>query len=149
MSAYIVSHSLIDALLTFAIRDKVGYYVAATKQRIDITLDNATEVGRILLTENERSVYFRYDDLTANSKDKPGTIGEDAQTYEFSARAGNIPAIVILKACSCFDYQSCETNDYEGSLAFTIINAIRASATSDLPGWSQARGWDDFVRKHA
>lgn len=147
MSAYIVSHSLIDALLSFAIRDRVSYFTNG--QPVSITLDNATEVGRILLTENERSVLFRYEDLTANSTNKPGTIGEDAQTYEFSARKGNIPALVLLKACNCFDYQACETNDYDGTLAATIINAIRKSATSDLPGYSDAKGWDDFTRSHA
>jgi len=46
MSAFIVSHDHIDALLSFAMqRDTYGpvsYYVKTTQRRIDITQDNAT-----------------------------------------------------------------------------------------------------------
>lgn len=147
MSAYIVSHNLIDVLLTFASDTKASYYVEATQCRVDITRVNATEVGRILLTENERSIYSRYTDCSPGSDNRPGTIGEDAQTYDFKRWPSAISAVSVLKACSCFDYQACETDDYEQTLAHTIIDAIRRSAIRKVPGYDDAQGWDDFSRE--
>src|SRR4029077_17136784 len=111
MSAYIVGHDHIDPLLSFAIDLRVAYWVADTKKWVEIKSENATEVGRILLTENERSVRYRY----GNGDDLPGTIGEDAATYKFkpwSNWMSPLAAVPILKGCNCFDYQSCETGDY-------------------------------------
>lgn len=147
MSAFIVSHDHIDALLTFAMqRDvsgPVSYYVEETQKRVDITQVNATEVGRILLTENERSVNHRYSDCDA-------PVGEDAANYEFKPWPFNRPLspVSILKGCACFDYQACETDDYSGTLAHTIIQAIRHRAIKRLPGYENAYGWE-FYRSPA
>lgn len=148
MSAFIVGHNLIDVILTFASEshNKASYYVEATKRRVDITRENATEVGRILLTENERSVYQRYTDIDASSVNKPGTHGQDAESYEFKRWPTTINPVSVLKACSCFDYQACETDDYRATLASTIIDAIRHHAIRRLPGYDDAQGWDDFSR---
>lgn len=154
MSAFVVSHDHIDALLSFASkRDTYGtvsYYVKETGRRVDITTENATEVGRILLTENERSIYARYTDCRPGDDNKPGTIGEDEANYAFRPWPFNAPlsAVSILKACSCFDYQACETDDYEDSLAATIIEAIRGRAINRLPGYDDAPGWE-FSRARA
>jgi hypothetical protein len=34
----------------------------------------------------------------------------------------------IIKACDCYDYQACETDDYEQSIAHAIVSEIRAKA---------------------
>jgi hypothetical protein len=145
MSAYIVSHDHIDGLLSFAL-DQVSYYVPTIDRRIEITLDNAEEIGRILLTENERSVYFRYRDLNASKPglSKPGTDGQDAENYSFRPwpLSRRPQPIEILKACECFDYQACETDDYEQSIAWRIIDAIRHGAIRKLPGYENADGWE-------
>jgi hypothetical protein len=154
MSAFIVSHDHIDALLTFAsmrnIQGTVSYFVKETRKRVDITALNATEVGRILLTENERSVYARYTDCGPGKGNAPGTLGEDAETYTFKPWPWNatLTPASILKACSCFDYQACETDDYRETLAYTIIDAIRHRAIASLPGYDDAAGWE-FSRERA
>lgn len=146
MSAFIVSHDHIDALLTFASErhryGAVSYYVKETGARVVITEENATEIGRILITENERSVYARYSDCGPGNA--PGTIGQDAANYTFKRWPYSSPltAVSILKGCSCFDYQACETDDYEDSLAFEIVNTIRKRAISRLPGYDDAPGWE-------
>lgn len=146
MSAFIVSHDHIDALLTFASQKHqfgaVSYYVKETGACVTITEENATEIGRILLTENERSVRHRYPSDKAG--ELPGTIGEDAAGYTFKAWPINSPltAVSILKGCSCFDYQACEHDGYEDSLAFEIVNTIRKRAISRLPGYDNAPGWE-------
>jgi len=141
MSAFIVGHDHIDGLLTFATGKKYGspvsYYLPGG--RVDITEQNATEIGRILLTENERSVKYRYPGETTDTL--PGTIGEDAVSYKFKPFYG-LPAVAILKACSCYDYQACETDDYQESVACKIIDAIRGRAITSLPGYDDANGWE-------
>ena len=146
MSAFIVGHNHIDALLTFATTPRHGVgggdvaSYRANGNRVEITRDNATEIGSILLTENERSVRHRYPDCAPD--DLPGTIGETAARYEFRLYDGPVSAVAILKGCDCFDYQACETDDYESSLACTIIDAIRKRAITMLPGWDNAPGWE-------
>jgi hypothetical protein len=149
MSAFIVGHDHIDALLTFGYLHKVSYYVPQSicnkpgGTRVDITTMTASEIGAILLTENERSVRYRYSDIKSPG-DLPGTIGENAANYRFR-NFGDIlrlPAATkcawILNACRCFEYQACETPDYRESLAHRIIQAIQAEAIRSLPGIDNA-----------
>jgi hypothetical protein len=144
MSAYIVGHDHIDALLTFATRrDRFGpvSYLPASGNRVEITSYNATEIGRILLTENERSVRHRYPGDAPG--DLPGTSGEDAARYSFRPwQPQSPPAVAILKGCDCFDYQACETDDYDTSLAARIIEAIRKRAIHRLTDYENAPGWE-------
>lgn len=141
MSAFIVSHAHIDALLTFAdnkrMLNDLGYRIDRNKQF------TWTEIGRVLLAENERSVCHRYPDL-AGGDDMPGTIGQEAVNYKFRTWQ---PAfrmqhtqlcVTVIKACDCFDYQACETDDYEQSIAHQIIGSIRAKAVRCLPGYDDA-----------
>jgi hypothetical protein len=146
MSAYIVGHDHIDALLTFALCKRYGRGVVYTAQEtlIEITCDNASEIGRILLTENERSVRHRYPN--DGPDELPGTIGEDAANYEFRPFDQPLQPLAILKGCECFDYQACETDDYKASVAHAIVNSIRKRAILCLPGYDDAAGWD-FTRK--
>jgi hypothetical protein len=137
MSAYIVDHDHIDALLSYGIQHNVRY--VANNACVEITKLNATEIGRILLDENERSVRARYPGSDAD--DLPGTIGQNAALYKFRRWPHPVPALAILKACDGFDYQACETDDYERSLAATIVGAIRKWAISRLPGYSDSPGW--------
>jgi hypothetical protein len=147
MSAYIVGHAHIDALLTFALSKRYGRRVVYTANEtlIEINCDNASEIGRILLTENERSVRHRYPNAAAN--DLPRTIGEDSANYEFSPFDGGLTPVAVLKGCDCFDFQAYETDDYKSSIACAIIDAIRKRAIICLPEYNLAPGWD-FTRKN-
>lgn len=137
MSAYIVDHDHIDALISYAIKREVWYRANGTS--IKITEDNATEVGRILLDENERSVRYRYPALTPN--ELPGTIGQNSASYEWRPWREPLEALVILKACDGLEYQCDNTDDYPESVAASIINAIRKREITRLPGWSESPGW--------
>jgi hypothetical protein len=146
MSAYIVGHAHIDALLTFALSKRYGRRVVYTANEtlIEIYGDNASEIGRILLTENERSVRHCYPNDAAD--DLPRTIGEDSANYEFSPFDGELTPVAVLKGCDCFDFQAYETHDYKSSIACAIIDAIRKRAILCLPEYNLAPGWD-FTRK--
>jgi hypothetical protein len=133
MSAFVVPNDHIDALLTFAIAPytygNVSYLVNGS--RIEINRQNVSEIGRILLDENERSVCHRYNDKADDT----------AASYRFKAWPFTPIAVSILKACDCFDYQACETDDYEQSVAHAIIDAIRKRAMRRVPGYDDADGW--------
>jgi hypothetical protein len=137
VSAYIVDHDHIDALLSYGIEHNVRY--VANDACIEIAKANATEIGRILLDENERGVRYRYPDTDVD--ELPGTIGQNSATYKFRSWPVAIPAMTTLKACDGFDYQASETNDYDQSLAAIIVRAIRHWAISRLPGYSDSPGW--------
>lgn len=138
MSAFIVGHDHIDALLTYAIDKRVSYWTGKT--RVDISRKTAEEIGRILLMENELSVRYRYSDCDADNL--PGTIGENADTYKFRRFSEYLSPVVILKACSCFDYQACEHDGYSASMAKEIVDTIRHAAIRALPDYDNANGWD-------
>jgi len=139
MSAFVCSNDHIDALLTFAINSSVSYWNGT--DRTAITRHNATEVGAILIDENLRSVGERY---------RGDLGGEDNAAAEYVFRTfGHVPdAVAVLKGCSCYDYQACETDDYNKSVAYTIVDAIRAAAIRRLPGYENAEGWE-FRRPQA
>lgn len=136
MSAFIVSHDHIDALVTFAVRQKLRYREPAGGYT-PIILMHATEIGAILLRENVRSVLSRYPNDTEETA--PGREGELVANYVYAEFDGleRLPQHklvgLILSGCSCFDYQSCETNDYENSTAYQIIDAIRTEAIRMVP----------------
>lgn len=140
MSAFVVSHDHINAMLTFAkdkrMGDRLSYFIDRSK-----TSDWNT-IGRVLLAENERSVCHRYVDAVPG--DAPGVIGQEAVNYSFQPYApfATMPftrkLVWVIKQCDCFDYQACETDDYDESIAHRIIAEIRAKAIRCLPDYDAA-----------
>ena len=116
MSAFIVSHACIDAIVTYAIDSHISYRVETIECVCD--LRDGTKLGKLLLRQNERSVQHRYPGV-ANA-DLPGHVGERASNYKY--KRDERPNVRM--ECECYDYQSCETDDYEQSVAYKIINAI-------------------------
>jgi hypothetical protein len=128
MSAFIVGAKHIDALLTFANAHDAWLYPygrASDTEKLSI-------VGNVLLAENYRSVNHRY----------PGDAQPYDNSYVFRFYQHPITPIEALKACACYDYQACETDNYESTDAAKLIRAIRDTAIRELPGWDQARGWE-------
>ncbi len=82
-----------------------------------------------------RSVTYRYS----------GRIGDDekqaAASYRFAYSARPLSPVQLIKAVHCLDYQSCETEDWESSIAWRICRAIIAAATGRLPGYDRAK-WE-------
>jgi hypothetical protein len=141
MSAFVVSHDHIDALLTFAKEKRLEsqiFYIA-NQGREPLSW---TRIGQILLAENERSVCQRYPDVVPG--EGPGVIGEEAINYTFrpfqpfSLMQYPTKLAWVIKGCNCYDYQACETDDYEQSIAYRIINVIRGRAINGLPGYEDA-----------
>jgi len=151
MSAFIVSDKDIDALLRYALAYPSGQLrwfepcepgdgdyqrgqpwgrtaVANAQTRVrEITHENASHVGRMLLLENMRSVSHRYDDPL------------ELPTYEYNAmQAPSLTPVEVLKIIACYEYQSCEHPGWQHSQAKAFCSALRHKMISHLPGYDEA-----------
>jgi hypothetical protein len=135
MSAFICGDMHINAIVTYAVEKRVSFYVAATRERRDITSFTAEEIGRILMDENVRSVVARYD---ATSPDYADEAKDAASDYKYKPFPTPLTPVEIIKACHCLEYQSCETEDWDSTLAWRILQDIKSAALHDLPGYDGA-----------
>ncbi len=150
MSAYVVERNHIRFLVAAAERlakSKFSYWYPARKATgrmylgEDIDLD---EIGQILWDENIRSVTGRYPDTvgqdgTIDYDNLPGPCNE-VFLYQHPKELGwhNMRPVDVFKACDCYEYQSCEHDEWEASEAFCIIQSIKDCAMSASPGYSEA-----------
>jgi hypothetical protein len=150
MSAYICSPSHIGILAAYAALNDC----AIQTWRTGIRFETAQAVAKGLAQENIRSVAHRY----PNDKDghRPGPPLCDASIIEASAMyAGHyisqpqqLTPVQVLKLCDCLSYQSCETDDWEDTLAAKQLRWIKNEAEGQLPGWEDAKWeWDDCVEE--
>ena len=120
MSAFIVNRTHIAALAAFCTnsQDWAGR-----------SLKDGTRIGNILWDANYRSVNVRYD--------------EDDSAPVFTLHTAdlvNMPSdpVVVIKACHCLEYQSCEFEEWPQSEACGILESIVSSACHKLSGYEAA-----------
>ena len=106
MSAWIVSKKHIDVLVTWAIDN----HVAIKHNGITEEVLDADRVGQALWDENFRSVNYRYNE------------SEKAPEYHFERNVQNL--VTVWKSVRCFDYQTCECDDYKTTFAHAFVEAI-------------------------
>jgi len=122
MSAFIVSDTHINALVSYA----------TGGGPFRVSDGNPQELGQMLVNENYRSVNYRY-----RERDEP-------HTFRYRPYIKPLKPVEVIKLCDCYDYQSCETDDYEKSEAYRLIQGIRSKALHLLPGYADAPwGLDD------
>ena len=103
--------------------------------RRDVT---ATWLGRMLWRECFASVRHRY---PQEGRQLPGPVPTpDPENYEHEWSDSAFDPVQVLKAISCYEYQSCETEDWETSEAHEVCGVLRSVAISCLPGW-EAAAW--------
>ena len=142
MSAYIVERVHIDYLVCAALYMRTG--IQGLKmcwqrngQRIELTEDNATEIGQMLWDENFKSVRHRYEDIPLD--DLGGYMGESK--YKFGCDRGvfeEYDPVQVIKACHCLDYQSCEHPEWDESEAHVFIGSLESRAIREIPGYEEA-----------
>jgi len=114
MSAYVVDDDHIDFLVSFAIAARLSN-------------EDPQTLGDRLLAQNTRSVNERYRANDVNP------------SYRFTQFTGPMTSVEVLKACDCYDYQACETDDYDQTEAHELIAKIRSEAIRRLAGYSDAK----------
>lgn len=61
----------------------------------------------------------------------------DAEGYRHRFTT-QIDAVQVIKACHCYDYQACETDDYFESKASEWVTALKAEAVKHIAGFAEA-----------
>jgi hypothetical protein len=117
MSAWLVSEVHVRAIVTAA--KDAGILV------IGLPAD-PQGMGRAMFAENMRSLRHRYDDA-----DSCWTEGKELERG-FAFSEVRVAPVALLKACDCYDYQACETDDYERTPVARLVNAVRAYALGQL-----------------
>lgn len=95
-----------------------------------LTRETADRVGQMLLDQNRASVNSRYDE------DKAPAVYVYARP-----RFVDWQLAEVFKAIGCYEYQACETPDWEQSEAFRFCRALEQRTISRLPGFSDADTW--------
>jgi hypothetical protein len=97
------------------------------EHRKELTRETAGQVGAMLLAENRRSVDHRYAEE------------EWEEPYVFNPLRGRPDPLVVLRALSCYVYQSCEHREWPQSEAARFCEALQSAAireaTMDIDVW--------------
>jgi hypothetical protein len=142
MSAFIVGKDHIDLLVTAALHgpgDERTVSPGNTWQRL-VRFGEADALGAMLIGENIASVSYRYGGESLETLPGPLDTAE-LVTYSWQATP-RLPAAALLKAISCYEYQSCEHDAWETSKAKQFCSALRHALISTLPGYSDAPTWE-------
>lgn len=126
MSAFVVSENHINALVSFAIGGQNPATAFWDRKHIDFR-GNEQMLADVLMNANVEAVNTRY--------------GDEEQLTGCKFRRNCTPPspVAILKACDCYDYQTCELDGYESTFAAKIIEAVRNKAIRALPGYDAAK----------
>ena len=100
-------------------------------------------IGQLLLSENIRSVLYRYSNVDADERAEYAALA-DGYTFHkvplFQDLNGQDPAGVVIAACISYGYQSCETPNYDETEAAAVIDGIFHAAVRRLRPVSAAMG---------
>ena len=146
MSAYVVDPETIHLMLYAGMRSRLDhvrwqqFHGDDGIQRRELHEDSASTVGDMLLRECIRSVSHRYPQDTLDTLPGPSDV-DLAAAYEYPrAFYPQVPddmlPIVALKSIDCYEYQSCETEDWEQSEAYRFCTALRRHLIHELPGYA-------------
>jgi hypothetical protein len=116
----------------------LAWYHQDTRYELDRnpTPEDIATVGRMLFLENVRSVNYRYEDNYRYQE-------EDAREYAPPPKPTLRPTRVeAFKIIACYEYQACETPDWEQSQAHAFCRALEKRLIHSLPGYEDANGWD-------
>ena len=158
MSAWIVSKSHIDALVSAALvaarenGSSFRWYDSDGNHSHEITYTDtirASEVGMMLWGENLASINARYPDTIEDESACPGPCDFEGSIsvagYRFT-RTPRLEPVVILKGVSCYEYQSCEHEGWKSSEAKAFCAALTDSMIALLPGYEEAPWGIENVR---
>ena len=147
MSAFVVGREHIRFLVSAARSSRIvryskfSYYWSGKLHELPRhDRDAASKVGQLLWNENILSVQGRYPDCVGKPENMPGPVDEIfIYAHSRDWNESGLEPIQVLKACNCYEYQSCEHDGWETSEAKAFIDALRAAAVRALPGYDDAQ----------
>jgi hypothetical protein len=144
MSAFVVNKEHINAMIHAGLarryRPMTWYHEGV---RHELTNETANIVGQMLLDECVKSVCYRYGD--SEMTDLPGRINAEwLIPFEYRFTYKRPTPVEALKLIDCYEYQSCEHPEWEGSLAQAFCRSLRGNTIDRLPGYDEAPWeWED------
>jgi hypothetical protein len=99
----------------------------------------ADAIGEILRAQNERSVNARYPHHVET------WVSPTYRHVDLPLNLDDAGLACILAYCDCYDYQACESGDYETTTAHAIIASIRADIMHHLKRRILARAGIEHV----
>jgi len=134
VSCWIVAHEHIDVLVQHCIVECLETPLGTA------SFANATELSRLLWSENNRSFTYRYSDDGVTPEDLA-----DVESYRFTGIEAPLDPGVLFGAWCSYQYQSCEHPEWEASGA----RAVSAAALAFLPEADMSAGWRIERREQA
>jgi len=139
MSAFQLPETHLGAIAKWVIRQNRGaainVYWDGSTRRYDFE-----EVCAVLAYECHRSVRSRYPSGPLpgplSASDGPVVCALPQSCY------ATLQPVDVLKALASYTYQSCETNDWEASQAFAIVQVIERAAIRALPDYDASPCWE-------
>lgn len=131
MSAFIVTNDHINALVTA--------HLASANELHSMSQTEKNSIGQMLLNENFRSVNTRYCEATQ----VPSFVFTPVYSY-IPRRSGGLATrveltpVALLKLLDSYEYQSCETNDFETTDAYKFCKSLRNMLISQLSNYEDS-----------
>ena len=129
VSAFMCSSRLFAALGVAAVQYRLCEVFDGQGAEV-FRVRDSRQVAQLLAEENARSVRYLYGEPVAVPVELPME----------SLR----PPMVLLKAISCLEYQSCEHPGWPDSIARHLLRALAWRVIMSLPEWDGVDGWGDF-----
>lgn len=138
MSAWVVSKHHINLLVSAAIERAIEIRLSHGCEPVPASGDAAEAIGLMLFTENVRSVVYRY--RISGTPEEAGYLQELAE-YRFRFYPG-IRRSAIAQAVSCYDYQSCECDDYRDTPAAFFAQQLKHAVGKPIGCDAEPWGFD-------
>ena len=144
MSAFIVDKVHIDMLLAIAQHGPPdANHISGSPWWNVIAGRNVNALGDMLVAENVKSVTARYPDN--DDRKLPGPTVQYWQLPFSYKRPAYIPTVLeAFSVIDCYEYQSCEHDEWPQSEAQAFCHDLRKELTHALPGQDNITwGWDE------
>lgn len=160
MSAWIVSKRHIDVLVAGVLeaggfRHRGKFITVIEDDGVydgEAECMTANEVGRLLWSENHKSINARYNERTrtpnylyamptqyADMVEEGGSIlSEDGYWVHNTRKNLRVSPGVLAKQLACYDYQSCEHEGYYKSRAFSVVLSLSRALLGKVEGYDAA-----------
>jgi hypothetical protein len=145
MSAFVLSKKHIDLMVKTAVegpRDRDpqsmwnwgGFNMLST-----LGYASANKFGQALVDENLKSIHYRYPDTVADPSGTPGPIKRYYEKrYKFKEYPFALTCVEMLKAIACYEYQTCEHDEWKDSQVYKACQTLTETVVSSLPGYDAA-----------
>lgn len=145
MSAFMVSRNHIRYMVEAAVSHRLashdggsirwGQWPATTTLRV-CDYEGMARAANILWNQNVASIEARYPDTKGHPENRPGTIADQTLpefvARDFSRGLVEIEPAQVMRACRCYEYQSCEDEEWKTSDAKAFSDALYEKAAEKL-----------------